>query len=79
MQRRSAYPTKEFEKDFRRLRMAESLRQARLLREETNRAAAYLMTAREGELRAALKSTKIPCGRLCMPELRRAGVRRPTV
>ena len=58
MQRRSAYPTKEFEKDFRRLRMAESLRQARLLREETNRAAAYLMTAREGERRAAFEKHK---------------------
>ena len=50
--------TKEFEKDFRRLRMAESLRQARLLREETNRAAAYLMTAREGERRAAFEKHK---------------------
>ena len=58
MQRRSAYPTKEFEKDFRRLRMAESLRQARLLREETNWAAAYLMTAREGERRAAFEKHK---------------------
>ncbi|MFR1031093.1 MAG: hypothetical protein ACLSE6_00530 [Alphaproteobacteria bacterium] len=47
--------------------------------EETNRAAAYLMTAREGELRAAFEKHKDSCGRLCMPELRRAGVRRPTV
>lgn len=58
MQRPSAYPAKEFEKDFRRMRMAESLRQAQQLREETNLASAYLMTTREGELRAAFEVRK---------------------
>lgn len=53
MQRASAYPEEEFNRDFKRVRMAQSLRQERLVRREINEAAAYLMTAREGEFMAA--------------------------
>lgn len=53
MQRSTAYPVKEFERDFRRMRMAQSLHQEHLIRRENNKACAYLMAAREGEFLAA--------------------------
>lgn len=56
--RRSAYPQEEFEKDYRRMRLAASLRQARNIRQENNKAVDYLMVAREEELRAAFELKK---------------------
>ena len=56
--RRSAYPQEEFEKDYRRMRLAASLRQARNIRQENNKAVDYLMVAREEELRTAFELKK---------------------
>ncbi len=67
--RRSAYPQEEFEKDYRRMRLAASLRQARNIRQENNKAVDYLMVAREEELRTAFELKKILCARLCMTRL----------
>ena len=58
MQRRSAYPLKEFERDFRRTRMAQSLLQERRMRRENNNAVACLAAASEREQRAAFETRK---------------------
>lgn len=58
MQRRSAYPLKEFERDFRRMRMAQSLLQERRMRRENNNAVACLAAASERKQRAAFETRK---------------------
>ena len=58
MKSRSAYSQEELEKDFRRMKMAEALPQARRLQRENNKAVAYLMSAREEELRNAFELKK---------------------
>lgn len=70
MQRRSAYPLKEFERDFRRTRMAQSLLQERWMRRENNNAVACLATASEGNNAPLSKRARILCAGRCMKRLR---------